>query len=1072
MTRTIRIGSDINPADPYWVQVQESALERAQGLGVELISLRLFEYPDTPASSDQEIALIEELQALELDALIAGALPLSMVRHIPAAGIPLILLGETELHHPLLISASGYYAIAQMAGTYLAERIGQRGTVLIVGGHMPVGWQDDGAQRLAGLRQTLGAFPAINVLHIPSLWSYDDDLIARHLTAALQMIGSSLDAIIGLSDGLALAAADAALALGLIQAQTLIVGIGGTPSALAKIMDGSMHATLEIRTDLLGCQAVELAYQVACRQPAPPHLAFQARLVTAANVVSIAASKLVAIANMPSRLVDARRRQRRERLVQLETSLAINQRIGTILDSRQLSVEIAEMIRMNYGYDHVQIFSWSEEERCLVLNLPEVSHPERLLPLDQAGLVGQALERNEPIVIPDTRHSSRFAPDPLWPETRTRVILPIRLGPQVIGVLDLHSRRPQLRTSEELIGLQTLADQLGIAIHNARLYGEALRAQAEAEKADRLKTRLLANVSHELRTPLHVILSANAPVLHDAGRIERPAELIQRNAEHLQRLINDLLDLSRAEIGELDLVLEWLDPRPLLMFVFNSLATSQAPDTPVSWQIQIPDRLPWIQADPVRLRQILFNLLSNAAKFTAEGQIILGAEVRPPHLHLWVTDTGVGIPLEQQQQIFEPFTIAESRQRRHTGVGLGLAITRRLVALHRGSISVESEVQRGSTFLVLLPLPRLDTRQSYAAISTGLPLLAILSASATIPPEVQAFAEQQGLTIRLLDRARHIEQLLDDGCPVAFAWDMAGAIHEDWSIIQSLCARSPLAQVPFLLYSNSSVAGLTQVLPKPSSGLTLQAMIESLRPLSGSGSVLLVDDDPDTLSAYRAIVQAALPQHVIRTATDGVVAIKALQTAAPSLVILDLNMPGLDGFDVLDWLRAYPATRAVPVLIVSGRALSIEDVQRMEQHARVTLHSKGLLTEPEIANAIERALGTRFLHTPPTSALVKRTLVYLHQHFARTVSRGEIAHTLGTTEDYLSRIFHQELGLSPWQYLKRLRIHYAKARLRESSESITAIALQTGFDDPAYFSRIFHQEVGCSPSAYRQRPER
>ena len=150
MPQTFRIGSEINPADPYWVQVREAAFEKAQELSVELIAVSMVEYPDVPATEAQNMAILEELLALELDALIVGALPRSLVYSIPQFGMPLVLLGETEIRHPLLISGQGYYVIAQTLGDHVAAQIDERGHVLIVGGMMPVGWQDDGVNRLAG----------------------------------------------------------------------------------------------------------------------------------------------------------------------------------------------------------------------------------------------------------------------------------------------------------------------------------------------------------------------------------------------------------------------------------------------------------------------------------------------------------------------------------------------------------------------------------------------------------------------------------------------------------------------------------------------------------------------------------------------------------------------------------------------------------------------------------------------------------------------------------------------------------------------------------------------------------
>jgi len=232
------------------------------------------------------------------------------------------------------------------------------------------------------------------------------------------------------------------------------------------------------------------------------------------------------------------------------------------------------------------------------------------------------------------------------------------------------------------------------------------------------KTRLLATVSHELRAPLNLIIGYSEAGLSAANshNAEVPAALlhdlyrIHQSGTHLTRLIADLLDLSRAEIGELDLAPEPIAPRPFLEEVFRSIAESGAARTEVEWRLKLPGRLPMLEADPVRLRQILLNLLSNARTFTTSGQITLGAEVLLPHLHIWVEDTGRGIPIGMQERIFEPFVTGARGGDQAEGIGLGLCITRQLVQLHRGSISLESQPGQGSTFHIYLPLPSLHGR--------------------------------------------------------------------------------------------------------------------------------------------------------------------------------------------------------------------------------------------------------------------------------------------------------------------------------------------------------------------------
>jgi signal transduction histidine kinase len=253
--------------------------------------------------------------------------------------------------------------------------------------------------------------------------------------------------------------------------------------------------------------------------------------------------------------------------------------------------------------------------------------------------LGAAIHDQRPVFIPDTTQSTRYVADIHQLDTRTRVIIPIRFNNTITGLLDVQSTTLVPHTHDEIDGLQLVADQIGIALRNIRLYQAAKTAQLAAEQADRLKTRLLANVSHELRTPLHIILGYSqllvtdpAPhgvILDDAVRND--IVTIQRSAEHLILLINDFTRRCCAEIDELVLFAETIDPRQLITRIFAELHTTLH-NPHVTWQLNIPDELPMLYVDAVRVRQIITNLLSNAAKFTRQGSITIGATVNPPYV--------------------------------------------------------------------------------------------------------------------------------------------------------------------------------------------------------------------------------------------------------------------------------------------------------------------------------------------------------------------------------------------------------------------------------------------------------
>jgi signal transduction histidine kinase len=276
--------------------------------------------------------------------------------------------------------------------------------------------------------------------------------------------------------------------------------------------------------------------------------------------------------------------------------------------------------------------------------------------LEPGGRLFSSCQLVPPDLLPRHRRYSLVA-EPLYFQEKSLGYVVFEIGPYDGNVYEL------------------LRNNLSSALQGALLFQESQQARLAAEKADRIKTRLLANVSHEMRTPLNIILGYTRDALQEPNKYgeELPSPLlgdirqIQSNAEHQLRVINDLLDLSRAEIEELDLSLELLDPNQLLLDAFHSFADQSAsPD--VRWKLDIPERLPQIRADPIRLRQVFLNLLSNAKKYTEQGEITLGAEVAPPHVQLWVLDTGSGIHPQQQERIFEPFvSMEDNRGRRRIG---------------------------------------------------------------------------------------------------------------------------------------------------------------------------------------------------------------------------------------------------------------------------------------------------------------------------------------------------------------------------------------------------------------------
>jgi AraC-like DNA-binding protein len=469
------------------------------------------------------------------------------------------------------------------------------------------------------------------------------------------------------------------------------------------------------------------------------------------------------------------------------------------------------------------------------------------------------------------------------------------------------------------------------------------------------------------------------------------------------------------------------------------------------------------------LRQIFLNLLSNARKYTENGEITLGAEVVPPQIHFWVRDTGPGIDREQQERIFEPFVTLEENRRIAGGIGLGLSITRHLVALHGGTMKLDSQPNQGSTFHIYLPLPALDETNPVQQVDLS-PVLLLISSKNEPAREILEICIKQNLGIFQLRNSEDLEVALSNTKPAALAWDLSDAQPGDWALVRRLRHYPSLGQSPFILYGQlaNEQLGMTGFVVKSSDTKTLLDTLIAMSPAKGSGPILIVDDDPQVRQAHKRLVEEALPAYPVCLAESGEVALAAMAKEVPALVLLDLVMPDLSGADVLDQMRADAALQQVPVIVLSNKVLSLDDVKRIESHTHVTVQSKGIWSDEETVTALHRLIfGTERLPAH-TSALVKQAIAYLQQNYARSLSRWEMAEAVGVSEDYLSRVFTRELNISPWDYLNRYRVLQSKQLLLNTTETVGSIARQVGFKDQAYFSRVFHKVTGVSPQRFRE----
>ena len=633
-----------------------------------------------------------------------------------------------------------------------------------------------------------------------------------------------------------------------------------------------------------------------------------------------------------------------------------------------------------------------------------------------------------------------------------------------------------------------IAQQLAAALNTAQLYREATEGRRLAEEANRMKSRFLSTVSHELRTPLNLIVGLGEILLRDSDSGDTPlppaarkdVERLNANAQHLGRLIGDVLDLASSDAGQLRLTNQRMDLGQVLQAAAET-GRRLAADKGLAWRTNLPESGPWIWGDRTRLAQVALNLISNAIKFTARGEVSLTVETGPESVTVSVCDTGLGIPPEEQGAIFDDFRRSErSITRGYGGLGLGLAICRRLIELHGGAIEVHSTGQEeaGSTFSFTLPTVAPPAAQERAVIPTVkvAPWVLVLTSALDVNERLRLHLEQRGFIVQMarIDQPASWQAQLVAAPPAAVVADVTLASDQAWNVLKMLKSDPTTQAVPVLFYALSQESGALlefDYLTKPIELAELTRALDQ-RWLAADvahpqAAFLVVDDDPETLEMHARIVQARSPTHRVFKAHNGLEALAILQRERVDLMLLDLMMPEMDGFAVLEAMRERPATRDIPVVVVTGQTLTEAEMARLNLGVTRVL-SKGIFSLEETLAHLDAALARKRELSSEAQRLVRQAMAYMHAHYAEPLSRQEIAEHVGLSDDYLTSCFRKELGLTPVAYLNRYRVQQARHLLKNTHKSITEIALDVGFSGSSYFNRVFRRETGVTPEAYRR----
>ena len=544
--------------------------------------------------------------------------------------------------------------------------------------------------------------------------------------------------------------------------------------------------------------------------------------------------------------------------------------------------------------------------------------------------------------------------------------------------------RVEVKTGDELEALAKEFNEMTAAVQEARMGLEQkidertkdlkVSNQRLAEVSAH-KSQFLASMSHELRTPLNAIIGFSEVLLETmAGPLtEKQAEYLQdilSSGQHLLSLINDILDLSKVEAGRMDLELTTFDVSTSLESALN-LIRERANRHAIQLKLEVDERVGLFTADERKFKQVVLNLLSNAVKFTREnGMVRVKAVLKDENLEVSVSDTGIGISKEDQKKIFTAFQqVGDDYTRKQEGTGLGLDLAKKFVELHGGQISVESELGRGSTFIFTLPV-RIPARQVVvsAADSTagrGLqPLVLVVEDDPSSAKLLSLHLMEAGFTIEIAEDGEAGFQKAVNLQPTLITLDILMPKVDGWDLLARLKADPRTATIPVVIVSivdergRGFAMGASEYLMKP---LDRKELLSSVQRLlaekvseSRKAAILVIDDERVVLELMQAVLT---PEGFsVLKAQSGPEGLAVARAQRPDLIVLDLLMPEMDGFQVMDQLKHDPSTAGIPIVIFTARALTREDKDRL--NGRISyLAQKGRFSKEEFLLHIRTILA-------------------------------------------------------------------------------------------------------------------
>ena len=511
-----------------------------------------------------------------------------------------------------------------------------------------------------------------------------------------------------------------------------------------------------------------------------------------------------------------------------------------------------------------------------------------------------------------------------------------------------------------------MATELKNALETAHM------ARIEAERANQSKSAFLANMSHELRTPMNTIIGYSEILMEDAEAMKLEAfaddlTKIRSASKHLLALINDVLDLSKIEAGTMTLFIESFSIREMVNDVLNTIRPLIEKNGN-QLNMDFDDTLDHMQADSTKVRQTLFNLLSNAAKFTNQGHIDLSVsrcEMASADIAQFkISDSGIGMTPEQAVRVFDEFTQADdSTTRKYGGTGLGLAISKRFSEMMDGSITVQSKPNEGSTFTFTIPL----TVSGQHKKQIGLPnvdapgkKILVIDDDSTMHDLLRRLTAKNGFSIVSAFSGPEGLKLAKTTQPCAITLDVLMPQMDGWAVLTALKEDPTTTNIPVIMLTISDEKelgyslGATKYMSKPVDRKTLLGTLNTLIQERSKTEILIVEDDKTTRELYGIIF--GLEKWQIVEAVNGREALSKLEQSVPHVIILDLMMPEMDGITFLNHLRVNPAWRGIPVIVVTAKEMTEKDLIEVKNKGGVIISKIGANQETlveELWDALE-----------------------------------------------------------------------------------------------------------------------